>query len=71
MNKHKFDIAHFSETFTNVSEHFNSPGHSIQDFSFMPIDKVSNDWKRLLKETTWMHVIDTISPNGMNSKVLF
>ena len=43
MNNHTFDIAHFPETFTNVSEHFNSPGHSIQGFSFMPIDKVSND----------------------------
>ena len=30
MNKHKFDIAHFPKTFTKVSEHFNSPGHSIQ-----------------------------------------
>ena len=41
MNNHTFDIAHFPETFTNVSEHLNSPGHS-----FMPIDKVSNDLKR-------------------------
>ena len=71
MNNHKYDIAHFPDTFTNVSEHFNSAGHSIQDFSFMPIDRVTNDWKRLLKETTWMHVLDTVSPNGMNSKVLF
>ena len=71
MNNHKYDIVHFPDTFTNVSEHFNSAGHSIQDFSFMPIDRVTNDWKRLLKETTWMHVLDTVSPNGMNSKVLF
>ena len=71
MNKHKFDIAHFPETFINVSEHFNSPGHSIQDFSFMPIGRVSNDWNRLLKETLWMHVLGTISPNCMTSKVLF
>ena len=71
MNSHKYDIVHFPDTFTNVSEHFNSAGHSIQDFSFMPIEKVTNDWKRLLKETTWMHVLDTVSPNGMNSKVLF
>ena len=38
-------------------------------FFFKPINKVSNDWKKLLKETIWMHVLDTISPNGMNSKV--
>ena len=70
MNSHKYDIAHFPDTLTNVSDHFNSHGHSIQDFSFIPIDKVSNNWKRLLKETTWMHVLGTISPKGMNSKVL-
>ena len=52
MNNHKYDIAHFSDTFTNVSEQFNSAGHSIPDFSFMPVDKVTNDWKWLLKETT-------------------
>ena len=69
MNNHKYDIVHFPDTFINVSEHFNSAGHSIQDF-LLSIDKVTNDWKRLLKETTWMHVLDTVSPNGMNSKVL-
>ena len=40
MTSHKYDIAHFPDTLTNVSEHFNSPGHSVQDFFFMPIDKV-------------------------------
>ena len=71
MNKHKFDIVHFPDMITNVSEHFNSPGHSIHDFTFMPIEKVSNNWKRLLKETSWMHILGTITPHGMNSKVLF
>ena len=50
---------------------FISHGHNIQDFSFMPIEKVLNNWKRLLKETTWMHILGTITPNGMNSKILF
>ena len=49
MNSHKYYIAHFPDILTNVSDHFNSPGHSVQDFSFMPIDKVSNNWKRLFK----------------------
>ena len=61
INSHKYDIAHFPDTLTIVSDHLNLPGHSVQDFSFMPIDKVSNNWKRLLKETTWMHVLGTIS----------
>ena len=71
MNSHKYDIAYFPDTLTNVSDHFNSPGHSVQDFSLMPSDKVSNNWKWLLKETALMHVLGTISPKGMNSKVLF
>ena len=71
MNNHRFDIVHFPDMLTNVSEHFNSPGHNIQDFSFMPIEKVSNNWKRLLKETSWMHILGTITPNGMKSKILF
>ena len=37
----------------------------------MPIDKVSNNWKMLLKETPWTHALGIISPKGMNSKVLF
>ena len=52
MNNHKFDIVHFPDMFTNVLEHFNSSRHTIQDFSFMPIEKVSNNWKRLSKETS-------------------
>ena len=32
-----------------VSEHFNSPEHSITDFSFMPSDKVRGNGKRLMK----------------------
>ena len=68
---HKFDIAHFVETFTNVSKHTILLDILLKIFSFMPIENVSNDWKRILKETTWMHVLDTISPNEMNSKVSF
>ena len=70
MNTNKYDIAHFPDTFTDVSDHLNSPGHHVQDL-FMPIDKVSNNRKMFLKETTWMHVLGTISPKGMNSNVLF
>jgi hypothetical protein len=46
-NSHKFDINHYPETTINVSELFNSRGHTIKDFSFMPIDKVTHHWKIL------------------------
>ena len=51
MNSHKFDIKHYPNTFRTVAEYLNSKGHSMNDCSFMPIDKINNDWKRLLKET--------------------
>jgi hypothetical protein len=47
MDSHIFDKNHDPETITNVSEHFNSQRHAIQNFSFMPIDKVTQPWKRL------------------------
>ena len=71
MNSHRFDILHYSESITNVSVHFNENGHSVDNFSFTPIDKVENEWPLLIKETYWMHRLKTLSPNGMNTKVLY
>ena len=71
MNSHRFDILHYPESITNVSVHFNENGHSVDNFSFTPIDKVENEWPHLLKETYWMHHLKTLSPNGMNTKVLY
>ena len=71
MNSHRFDMMHYPESITNVSVHFNENGHSVDNFSFTPIDKVENEWARLLKETYWMHRLKTLSPNGMNTKVLY
>ena len=71
MNSHRFDILHYPESITNVSVHFNENGHSVDNFSFTPIDKVENERPRLLKETYWMHRLKTLPPNGMNTKVLY
>ena len=71
MNSHRFDILHYPESITNVSVHFNVSGHSVDNVSFTPIDKVENEWPGLLKETYWMHRLKTLSPNGMNTKVLY
>ena len=71
MNSHRFDIFHYPDNFTNVSMHFNENGHTPNDFSFAPIDKIEAEWPRLLKETYWMHRLNTLHPNGMNSKVLY
>ena len=71
MNSHQFDICHYPDNFTNVSVHINENGHTPNDFSFTPIDKVEAEWPRLLKETYWLHRLNTNYPNGMNSKVVY
>jgi hypothetical protein len=48
-----------------VSEHFDSQGHSINEFSFMPIDKVNNNWQIFLKETSWTYQLGAIIPNNL------
>ena len=40
-------------------------------FSFMPIDKINNNWKRLLKETERMYKLHTVLPDDMNTKLLY
>ena len=56
---------------TNDAIHFNSNDHSMEHFSFMPIDYVSNNMNRLLKETYLIHKLDTLHPKGLNAKVLY
>ena len=52
MNSHRFDIFYHPDISTNVSVHFNENGHTSNDFSFAPIEKVDAQWPRLLKEHT-------------------
>ena len=73
MNSHRFDINSYIDPAlsTHVAIHFNENGHSLKDFSFMPIDIVHDNMDRLLKETYWIHKLDTVFPNGLNSKLLY
>ncbi|MCG8079369.1 MAG: GIY-YIG nuclease family protein [Candidatus Thiodiazotropha taylori] len=73
MNSHKFNIRNMEDPSfsTNVAIHFNSNEHSMDDFTFMPIDQVSDNMQRLLKETYWIHKLDTLYPKGLNAKVLY
>jgi hypothetical protein len=43
----------------------------VREHASIPIDKVTHPREKLLKETSWIYHWDTLSPNGMNSKVLF
>ena len=67
-SQNNFDAPELS---TSVATHFNENTHDYTDFSFMPIDHVSNKLDRLLKETYWMHKLDTVHPNGLNAKLLY
>lgn len=73
MNSHRFDICSFTDPAfsSGVATHFNLDDHNASDFSFMPIDIVKNDFDRLCKESFWIHKLQTLQPNGMNSKQLF
>ena len=64
MNSHRFDINNFTDpAFSSlVAAHFNGNNHSIQNFTFMPIDIVKNDMNRLDKETFKIHKFKTKKP---------
>jgi hypothetical protein len=71
MNNHRFDINSYTDPAfsTLVASHFNQNDHSLNDFSFMSIDKVHNNMERLIKETYWIHKLGTVYPKGLNSKI--
>ena len=75
MNSHRHDIKNYDDSCpnysSNVAVHFNTKNHSIDDFSFMPIDVVHDSMKRLCKETFWIHKLKTLYPDGMNAKVIY
>ena len=73
MNNHKFDVSNFTnDGFSSlVASHFNEGTHNMSDFSFMPVDVINNNINRLCKETFWIHKLQTLHPNGLNSKTLF
>jgi len=73
MNNHRFHIKNCMDPqfSSNVSIHFNTNNHSLRDFSFMPIDIVHGEMNRLIKESYWINRLDTLYPNGLNTKALY
>ena len=51
-----------------VSIHFNSPNHSMEDFSIIPLESMTNDNKseRLKRETYYQLLLGTVFPRGLN-----
>lgn len=57
---------------TPIGLHFNSKGHSITDFTILPIERIRNGGnvatqQRRLKESTWQNLLQTAYPYGMNN----
>ena len=68
MNKPKFDMKHFYDTLTTVSMHFNLPVYTNPYFSFVPFDIVPGNWQ---KTTEGTERVGTVTPFGLNSKIMY
>ena len=56
---------------TSVSRHFNSPNHSIKDFTFFVLmNNVNwNDLKRKTMENKWIKNLQSLHPRGINAEL--
>lgn len=67
LNGHRSDIkAKIVEK--PVAQHFNQPGHSMNDLTIMCIEKIRKDDPHLRRrrESYWIHTLETMAPAGMN-----
>lgn len=73
MNSHKFEIKNFTDPSfaTSIAVHFNNENHCFDDFSFLPIEIISDYMERLLRETFWIHKLETLYPKGLNTNSLY
>ena len=75
MNNHRASIKNLQPQ--PLYKHFNSDGHSLEDLTMQPIEKVELDddeevslhSKRLHREDFWMRELKTIQPYGLNNNV--
>jgi hypothetical protein len=71
MNGHRSDLT--KKTILPVSQHFVSPGHSLEDFGRSKIYIIDHNpsWKenqRQKKESFWIRELQTLHPEGNNEK---
>ena len=73
MNGHRSDLT--KKTLLPVSQHFVSPGHSLDDFGRSKIYIIDHNpsWKenqKQKKESFWIRELQTLHPEGINKKGL-
>ena len=71
MNGHRSDLT--KKTLLPVSQHFVSPGHSLDDFGRSKIYIIDHNpsWKenqRQKRESFWIRELQTLHPEGINKK---
>ena len=73
MNSYRYDICSFENPAfsSSVATHFNSSDHSLNDYSFMSTHIDKDDFNQICKEAFWIHKLQTLQPNGLNSKLLY
>ena len=66
MNGHWYD--HYRKLSDKpVSEHFDTIGRSIEDFTVMVIEQImSGSAQRKQQEIFWIHTLRTLTPDGLN-----
>ena len=70
MNGHRSDLT--KKTLLPVSQHFVSPGHSLDDFGRSKIDIIDHNpsWKenqRQKRESFWIRELQTLHPEGIRA----
>ena len=58
-----------SNSENNIAEHFNLPNHSPISYTVKIVSQEVDKNKRLRLEESWIHLLNTFQPNGLNLKL--
>ena len=53
----------------NIAEHFNLPNHSPISYTVKIVSQEEDKNRRLRLEESWIHLLNTFQPNGLNLKL--
>ena len=53
----------------NIAEHFNLPNHSPISYTVKIVGQEADKNKRLRLEESWIHLLNTFQPDGLNLKL--
>ena len=53
----------------NIAEHFNMSDHTPTSYTIKIVGQEENKNRRLRLEESWIHLLDTIGPKGLNLKL--